>query len=142
MVLSPDVVIRHRFIRRDQPGAYSSDAKFRCCSLVRAMVRRPFARIVFGLYFGLLPMTIHGAKPFEFSSTPGKLPKQVVPNEYAIRIVPNLEAKTFPGTVLIKVRVNEPVHQLVMNALELHVTEAVVDEKAVPSSAIKLDRKQ
>jgi hypothetical protein len=27
-------------------------------------------------------------KPFDFDATPGKLPKQVVPSDYAIRIVP------------------------------------------------------
>jgi argininosuccinate lyase len=32
----------------------------------------------------------HGETPFDFETTPGKLPKQVVPEEYAIRIVPNV----------------------------------------------------
>jgi len=33
-------------------------------------------------------------KPFNFESTPGKLPKQVVPLEYSIRIVPNIDKLT------------------------------------------------
>jgi len=37
-------------------------------------------------------------KPFNFNETPGKLPKEVVPTEYAIRIVPNLDNFTFAGS--------------------------------------------
>ena len=36
-----------------------------------------------------LPLPMNGEKPYSFETTPGKLPKQVVPLEYAIRIVPN-----------------------------------------------------
>ena len=30
-------------------------------------------------------------KPFDFAVTPGKLPKQVVPTEYSVRVVPNID---------------------------------------------------
>ena len=80
-------------------------------------------------------MHLHGEKPFDFESTPGKLPKQVVPAEYAIRIIPNVEAKTFSGTAIIKVKVTQCVRQLVLNALELEITGAAVDEKALPTGA-------
>ena len=87
-------------------------------------------------------MHLRGEKPFDFGSTPGKLPKQVVPTEYAIRIIPNVEAKTFSGTAIIKIKTSQPVRQLVLNALELEITGAAVNEKALPASAIKIDRKQ
>src|SRR3954470_5322209 len=104
------------------------------------MIRWPFIFVVLAL--GLPFMTLTAEQPFEFGSTPGKLPKQVTPSEYTIRIVPNVEAKTFTGNVIIKVKVNQPVRQLVMNALELQITGAMVDEQSLPAAAIKLDRKQ
>ena len=78
-------------------------------------------------------------KPFNFSDTPGKLPKEVVPAEYAIRIVPNLENYTFAGSETVKLNARSPVHQLVLNALELEIEAASVNGKELPLSAIKSD---
>ena len=36
-------------------------------------------------------------KPFDFASTPGKLPKDVAPTDYAVRIEPNVDKLTFTG---------------------------------------------
>jgi aminopeptidase N len=91
--------------------------------------------------FLLSVMTLRAEKPFDFQSTPGKLPKQVVPVQYEIRIIPNVQAKTFTGSEVIKVKVAKPVRQLVLNALELEVHGATVDDRSLPSSAIKVDRK-
>ena len=92
-------------------------------------------------------------KPFSFKDTPGKLPKEVVPTDYSIRIVPNIDKSvsrtdssrgelTFTGTETVKLNVRSPVHQLVLNALELEITEASLDGKALPKSAIKTDREK
>jgi len=92
-------------------------------------------------------------KPFSFKDTPGKLPKEVVPTDYSIRIVPNIDKSasrtdssrgelTFTGTETVKLNVCSPVHQLVLNALELEITEASLDGKALPKSAIKTDREK
>ena len=78
-------------------------------------------------------------KPFNFNETPGKLPKEVVPTEYAIRIVPNLDNLTFSGTESVKVNVRSPVHQLVLSELDLKIEAASVDDKELPPSAIKSD---
>ena len=80
-------------------------------------------------------------KPFSFATTPGKLPKEVVPTEYSIRIVPDIDKLTFTGTETVKLSVHSPVQQLVLNALELEITSASVDGKALPQSAIKIDKK-
>ncbi len=80
-------------------------------------------------------------KPFDFETAPGKLPKQVVPTEYSIRIVPNIDNLTFDGTETVKLNVRAPVDQFVLNALELVVTNAAVDGKSLPKSAIKIDKK-
>jgi aminopeptidase N len=78
-------------------------------------------------------------KPFNFNETPGKLPKEVVPMEYAIRIVPNLDNFTFAGSETVKVNVRSPVLQLLLNGLELKIEAASVDDKELPPSAIKTD---
>ena len=81
-------------------------------------------------------------KPFNFNETPGKLPKEVVPTEYAIRIVPNLDNFTFAGSESVKLNVRSPVHQLVLNGLELKIEAASIDGKELPLSAIKTDNEK
>ena len=81
-------------------------------------------------------------KPFDFNETPGKLPKEVVPTEYAIRIVPNLENFTFAGSETVKLNVRSRVHELVLNVLELKIEAASVDGKELPLSAIKTDNEK
>jgi aminopeptidase N len=100
------------------------------------------SRLLFPAAFFLLVTTLHAEKPFDFATTPGKLPKQVVPEEYAVRITPDIAKRTFTGSETVKLNVREPVKQLVLNALEIKVTKAAVDGKAIPASAIKLDQKE
>src|SRR5437762_5336385 len=107
------------------------------------LVREMRAPLLFfaTLFFIMLRSTIHAEKPFEFARTPGKLPKEVVPTEYSIRIVPDIDKLVFTVTETVKLSVRSPVHQLVLNALELAITRASVDGKALPQSAIKIDEK-
>ena len=86
--------------------------------------------------------TLKAEKPFDFATTPGKLPKQVVPEEYAIRIVPDLSKFSFTGSETVKLNVREPVRSLVLNALEIKISGASLDGKMIPESAIKLDAKE
>jgi aminopeptidase N len=78
--------------------------------------------------------------PFNFNQTPGKLPKEVVPTEYVIRIIPNIDTFTFAGTETVKLNVRAPVRQLVLNALQLNIEAASVDGKELPGSAIRTDK--
>ena len=86
--------------------------------------------------------TLNAEKPFDFDSTPGKLPKQVMPEEYSVRIKPDLEKLTFTGSEAVKLNVRQAVRRLVLNALEINITSASLDGKAIPQSALKLDPKQ
>jgi aminopeptidase N len=97
--------------------------------------------LILALLFSFLANLI-AEKPFDFATTPGKLPKQVVPAEYSIRIVPNVAKLTFTGSETVKLSVHSPVHQLVLNALDMEIASATVDGKALPKTAIKLDKKQ
>ena len=86
--------------------------------------------------------TLNAEKPFDFDTTPGKLPKQVVPDEYSVRIKPDLERLTFTGSETVKLNVRQAVQRLVLNALDLSITSASLDGKAIPESALKLDPKE
>jgi len=94
-----------------------------------------------GLFFIIVRPDMKAEKPFNFEQTPGKLPKEVVPVEYSVRIVPSIDKFTFHGTETVKLSVRRPVHQLVLNALELEIAGASVDGKALPDSPIKIDKK-
>src|SRR5256884_2942571 len=88
-----------------------------------------------------LPLTMNGEKPYTFANTPGKLPKQVVPLEYSIRIVPDVSKFTFSGSETVKLKANAPVHELVLNSLELEIAKASIDGTQLSPAAIKLDPK-
>ena len=81
-------------------------------------------------------------KPFNFDETPGKLPKEVVPTEYAVRLVPKLDNFTFAGSETVKLNVRSPVHQLVLNGLELKIKAASVDGKKLPLSSMKTENEK
>jgi aminopeptidase N len=79
-------------------------------------------------------------KPFDFAATPGKLPKQVAPTEYSVRIVPNIDKLTFSGTETVKLE-HTPVHELVLNALEIEIACASIDQRPVRQDAVKVGNK-
>jgi aminopeptidase N len=91
--------------------------------------------------FSIMSSALASEKPFSFKDTPGKLPKDVVPTDYAIRIVPDIDKLTFAGTETVKLNVRRRVRQLVLNALELKIEAASIDGKELPGSAIKADNK-
>jgi aminopeptidase N len=94
------------------------------------------------LFFVIFPVTMTAEKPFSFKDTPGKLRKEVVPTDYSIRIIPNIDAFTFTGAEMVKLNVRSPVHQLVLNAVELEITEASLDGQVLPKSALKIDKEK
>ena len=91
--------------------------------------------------FSIMSSALASEKPFSFKDTPGKLPKDVVPTDYSVRIVPDIDKLTFAGTETVKLNVRRHVRQLVLNALELKIEAASIDGKELPRSAIKTDTK-
>ncbi len=91
--------------------------------------------------FAIMSSALASEKPFNFKNTPGKLPKDVVPTDYAVRIVPDIDKLTFTGTETVKLNVRSAAHQLVLNALELKIEVASLDGRELPASAIKTDTK-
>jgi aminopeptidase N len=96
----------------------------------------PFLAALLSITF---PAIMSAEKPFSFKDAPGKLPKEVVPTDYSIRIVPNIDALKFSGTETVKLDVRNPVHRLVLNALEMEISDASLDGKVLPKSAIQID---
>src|SRR5437016_8254260 len=88
--------------------------------------------------FALLT-TMDAENPYEFANTPGKLPKQVVPLEYSVRIVPDLAKLTFTGSERIKLKAAAQTRELVLNSAELEIAKASVDGIHLSPDAIKLD---
>jgi aminopeptidase N len=91
--------------------------------------------------FSIVSLAPASEKPFSLEDTPGKLPKEVVPTDYAVRIVPDIDKLIFAGTETVKLNVQRRVRRLVLNALELKIEEASIDGKELPPSAIKTDNK-
>jgi aminopeptidase N len=83
--------------------------------------------------------SVHAEQPFDFAGTPGKLPKTVRPIEYAVWIQPDVTKLTFAGRETIKIKVDQPTRELIFNALEITISEGRLDDKALPSSTIKID---
>ncbi|PYL68500.1 MAG: aminopeptidase [Verrucomicrobia bacterium] len=91
--------------------------------------------------FAIMSSVIASEKPFSFKEAPGKLPKEVVPTDYAVRIIPDIDKLNFSGTETVKLTVRSRVRKLVLNALELKIEAASIDGKELPGSAIKADIK-
>jgi puromycin-sensitive aminopeptidase len=66
------------------------------------------------------------------SGNPYRLPRSASPSRYTLTLEPNLAAGTFTGSVDIAVNVNAAVRQLVLNAIELDISQVMVDGDAVP----------
>ncbi len=61
-------------------------------------------------------------EPFRFESTPGKLPKNVVPTFYDLRLTPDIGQRTFAGQETVQVTVKTPTDRFVLNAKDLAIT--------------------
>jgi puromycin-sensitive aminopeptidase len=58
---------------------------------------------------------------------PYRLPRTVVPVRYDLRLEPDLTTLTFRGEETIAVTVGEPVTEITLNAVELTITDAVIE---------------
>src|SRR5438067_9443629 len=98
-------------------------------------------RLAFLVYLVGAVTSLPAETPFDFASTPGKLPKQLRPIDYAIWFKPDLKKLTFSGRETLEINVEQPAREIILNALDLTITNAEIDHKTVPKAAIKLDPK-
>ncbi|MGN1284985.1 MAG: M1 family peptidase, partial [Bradyrhizobium sp.] len=81
----------------------------------------------------LLLVTVAGAQAeqtFSFDSTPGKLPKTVVPLSYAIELTPDFTSLALPGIETVDIEVREATAQLTLNAVNTTLAEVTIDDGA------------
>ncbi len=72
---------------------------------------------------------------FSFATTPGTLPKTVIPVQYAIDLTPDLDKLAFSGSELVDIEVTEPTTRLMLNAVDLTIEAAAVDGEAASEIA-------
>ena len=75
---------------------------------------------------------------FAFATTPGKLPKTVVPLHYAIELTPNLDTLVLTGSEVVDIEVSEPTASVVLNAVDMTFAGALIDDGA-QRAAVALD---
>jgi aminopeptidase N len=75
------------------------------------------------------------AAPFSFDATPGRLPKNVVPIDYTIAVVPDIEAKSTRGSEQVRLRVRQPTDTLVFNSLNETLSNVRLDGQVVAQVA-------
>jgi aminopeptidase N len=69
--------------------------------------------------------------PYAFGSTPGKLPKDVIPLEYTVNLIPDLASKTFRGTESVSIKVLRPTSKIMLNQLNLEIDSAKLSGKGM-----------
>src|SRR5215469_6085172 len=84
------------------------------------------------------PMFDQDSAPLADALEDYRLPKNVTPRRYEIRLTPDLKNFTFQGQVDIAVVVNEATDDVVLNALELEI-DKVVAERAGKSLTAKAE---
>src|SRR5271170_6142192 len=56
---------------------------------------------------------------YSFDTTPGKLPKTVIPVHYAIELTPDLATLKLAGVEVVDIEVREPTARLILNAVDM-----------------------
>jgi aminopeptidase N len=73
----------------------------------------------------------HAEAPFSFNSTPGKLPKDIVPLQYAAHLVPDLAANTFLGSETVEIEVLKATATIMLNVENIDIDAASLSGKAI-----------
>jgi aminopeptidase N len=71
-----------------------------------------------------LAAAAHAEAPYSFAATPGKLPKDVVPVQYAAHLEPNIGANTFRGSQTVEIDVLAATSKIMLNAANLEIDSA------------------
>jgi aminopeptidase N len=78
--------------------------------------------------------------PYLFAAAPGHLPKNVVPLDYRIAIVPDVAKRTLHGTGSIDLRFDEATDTIQFNALNMRFADVRLDGKPVKKVSIDAKR--
>jgi len=78
-----------------------------------------------------------GAAPFDFDRAPGRLPKDVVPLDYRVAVVPDMEAMTIAGSESVTLQVRTATRTIIFNSLNEKLREVRLD--GAPVAAVASD---
>jgi aminopeptidase N len=93
----------------------------------------PLLRVGAGAVLALACVVPCSAAPFSFDTAPGRLPKDVVPRDYRIAIVPDVARRRFEGTEIVALDVRAPVATIRMDSLNDVVRDVRFDGARVRS---------
>jgi aminopeptidase N len=99
----------------------------RIARAVRRLAAMLAATIVLAL---LLPGKAVAEPGYSFDTTPGKLPKTVVPLHYAIELTPDLASLALAGAEVVDIEVREPTARVTLNAVNMTLGVATIDDDA------------
>ena len=92
-----------------------------------------------------LPLSLRAEVPFNFATTPGKLPKNVVPVSYDIRLKPNIEKRAFTGSETVALDVRQPTKTITLNANTIAIASAKIlgsNSQVGQAATIRIDASQ
>jgi aminopeptidase N len=89
----------------------------------------------------LLPGLCRAEAPFDFDRTPGKLPKTVVPAQYTIDIVPDLQKLTLTGHETVALTFRQPGDAITLNQAGLTIGHASLEDGSA-ATVTENDRQQ
>jgi aminopeptidase N len=102
-------------------------------------------RFIAALFALLVPITLRAEAPFNFTTTPGKLSKDIVPISYDIKIKPNIEKRTFTGSETVALDVRKAAKAITLNANAMAIGSAKLlgaNGQAEQVATIKIDESQ
>src|SRR5450830_1407414 len=74
--------------------------------------------------------------PFSFDAAPGHLPKNVVPIDYTVAIVPDAHKRSLRGKASVKLLFREATANIQFNAIDMQFQQVRLDGKPVKSTVI------
>jgi aminopeptidase N len=94
------------------------------------------------LFLAAAPVQAQVARqaPFSFDSAPGHLPKNVVPVDYTVAIVPDADKRTLRGKESVRLLFREASATIQFNAIDMQFRQVRLDGKPVKGLAIDAKR--
>ncbi|WP_244549081.1 M1 family metallopeptidase [Bradyrhizobium canariense] len=94
-----------------------------------AFTRRNLAAALAATLVLMLPVSgsVAAERNYSFDTTPGKLPKTVIPVHYAIELTPDLEKLSLAGVEVVDIEAREPTARLTLNAVNMTLGAATID---------------
>jgi aminopeptidase N len=89
-----------------------------------------------------LALPSRAERPFDFDTTPGKLPKDVRPLAYRIHLAPDLDKLTFVGDEQVDIDVAKPTDTVILNAVGLDFRKVALQGEDGAQADVTVDDKR